>query len=127
MRMQIGKFQLITSLAYFAAAADLLWVQISEGHGFDDGLAKYGIATVCFISGILLLLGRLFPLRLMSATLFVIGIFYLFVFSGFDESGLSNVTKAVVATMIFAVAALYQFLLKRFEAARTRKSVSDSS
>ena len=121
MRMQIGKFQLITAFVYFAAAVNILWTMFSDGRRPDENLASGGFAAVCLVSGILLLMGRLFPLRIMSATLFLMATLSLFMFSGFDESGLPTVNKIVIATVGFSVAGMYLFFLKRFEAAVARK------
>ena len=46
----------------------------------------------------------------------------LFMFFGFDDSGLSTVNKIVIATACFSVASLYLLFLKRFEAAVVRKN-----
>lgn len=122
MRMQLGKFQLFTALVYFAAVANILWTMFTDGGRPDENLASVGLAAVCLVSGILLLMGRLFPLRIMSATLFVMAILSLFMFFGFDDSGLSTVNKIVIATACFSVASLYLLFLKRFEAAAVRKN-----
>lgn len=122
MRMQLGKFQLFTALVYFAAVANILWTMFTDGGRPDENLASVGLAAVCLVSGILLLMGRLFPLRIMSVTLFVMAILSLFMFFGFDDSGLSTVNKIVIATACFSVASLYLLFLKRFEAAVVRKN-----
>lgn len=114
MQMQLARFPLASAAFYFIVGIWLLVAPFTDVRA-EEMLPRYGVGIACLILGALLILGRLFPLRLLSASLFLVALFSLFLFSGFDESGWSTYQKLALVVGIFVVSVVYWHLLKRFE------------
>ncbi|MEX8500246.1 hypothetical protein [Leptothrix ochracea] len=115
MRMQIDIFPLITAIMFFACGVWLMWSPFSTVLT-DEMLPRYGIGVIFLALSALLFFGKTYPLRLMSAGLFLMALLSLFMFSGFDDSGINFYRKVGLVTVSFSVAAAYLYFLKKFEA-----------
>lgn len=117
MQMQVARFPLVSAAFYFIVGIWLVVAPFTDVHA-EEMLPRYGVGIACLVLGALLILGRSFPLRQLSANLFLVACFSLFLFSGFDESGWSTYQKLALVVGIFSLSIVYWYLFRKFEERR---------